>query len=261
MCQLLGMNANTPTDIQFSFEGFHLRGGLTDHHADGFGIAFFEDKGVRLFLDDKPSVDSAIAKLVRDYPIKSCAVISHIRKATQGRTTLANTHPFARELWGHYWVFAHNGDLQNFVGQNIYPANLPPLFAPVGNTDSEAAFCFILNTLRARFNEKPDFAALHKVILECTEQLRAYGIFNFLLSEGRYLFAHCSTSLFYIVRKAPFATAHLVDDDLTIDFAAHTTPNDCVAVIATVPLTDNETWIAFSPNELMAFENGAKMCV
>jgi glutamine amidotransferase len=40
MCQLLGMNCNTPTDILFSFEGFHRRGGLTDHHADGWGIAF-----------------------------------------------------------------------------------------------------------------------------------------------------------------------------------------------------------------------------
>ncbi|MBP8070239.1 MAG: class II glutamine amidotransferase, partial [Neisseria sp.] len=25
MCQLLGMNCNTPTDIVFSFEGFRLR--------------------------------------------------------------------------------------------------------------------------------------------------------------------------------------------------------------------------------------------
>ena len=55
MCQLLGMNCNTPTDILFSFEGFHRRGGLTDQHADGFGIAFFEGVGCRLFLDDQAS--------------------------------------------------------------------------------------------------------------------------------------------------------------------------------------------------------------
>ena len=42
MCQLLGMNCNVPTDICFSFAGFHRRGGSTDHHADGWGIAFFE---------------------------------------------------------------------------------------------------------------------------------------------------------------------------------------------------------------------------
>ena len=42
MCQLLGMNCNTPTDINFSFTGFSQRGGCTDHHSDGWGIAFFE---------------------------------------------------------------------------------------------------------------------------------------------------------------------------------------------------------------------------
>lgn len=42
MCQLLGMNCNVPTDISFSFAGFRKRGGLTDHHEDGFGIAFLK---------------------------------------------------------------------------------------------------------------------------------------------------------------------------------------------------------------------------
>ena len=58
MCQLLGMNANVPTDICFSFTGFRARGGLTDHHRDGWGIAFFEGKGARVFLDPAPSAHS-----------------------------------------------------------------------------------------------------------------------------------------------------------------------------------------------------------
>ncbi|MGH7262026.1 MAG: class II glutamine amidotransferase, partial [Nitrospiraceae bacterium] len=55
MCQLLGMNCNVPTDICFSFQGFRLRGGHTDEHKDGWGIAFFEGRGCRLFLDSKPA--------------------------------------------------------------------------------------------------------------------------------------------------------------------------------------------------------------
>ena len=70
MCQLLGMNCNTPTDICFSFTGFQQRGGGTDVHADGWGIGFFEGKGVRLFLDPLPSAQSPIAELVRNYPIR-----------------------------------------------------------------------------------------------------------------------------------------------------------------------------------------------
>ena len=106
MCQLLGMNCNIPTDICFSFTGFRARGGATDVHRDGWGIAFFEGRGVRVFLDPQPSAESPVAELVRSYPIRSLNVIAHIRKATQGSVALENTHPFMRELWGHYWIFA-----------------------------------------------------------------------------------------------------------------------------------------------------------
>ena len=49
MCQLLGMNANTPTDVMFSFAGLATR---AEEHKDGFGIAFFEDRGLRHFIDN-----------------------------------------------------------------------------------------------------------------------------------------------------------------------------------------------------------------
>ncbi len=250
MCQLLGMNCNTPTDIVFSFEGFRRRGGLTDHHADGFGIGFFEGKGVRLFHDDKPSADSPVADLVKAYQIKSENVIAHIRKATQGQTSLANTHPFMREMWGEYWLFAHNGHLKNF-----FPTQ-GGFYRAVGNTDSERAFCYILEQLRNRFPERPDEAALFAALAELTAEIRQYGLFNFMLSNGDYLFAHASTLLHYIVRKAPFGEAHLLDDDVKVDFAAVTTPNDKVAVIATLPLTVNEQWSQLAVNELVMFHEG-----
>ena len=99
MCQLLGMNCATPTDVTFSFTGFAARGGVTDHHADGFGVAFFEDKACRLFIDNQSAGTSPVADLIKRYPIKSKNVISHIRKATQGTVLLENCHPFMRELW------------------------------------------------------------------------------------------------------------------------------------------------------------------
>ncbi len=58
------------------------------------------------------------------------------------------------------------------------------------------------------------------------------------------------------MRKAPFAKAHLVDKDISIDFNDVTRADDRVAVIATLPLTDNETWTRISPAELLAFMDG-----
>ncbi len=251
MCQLLGMNCNTPTDICFSFTGFQNRGGKTDVHADGWGIAFFEGKGVRLFLDSQPSVNSPIAELVRKYPIHSLNVIAHIRKATQGVVSLENTHPFVRELWGHYWVFAHNGNLVQFQPE------LDGSFMPVGNTDSELIFCWLLQNMRHRFQDgQPSRDALFFALQAFTYPLAAMGIFNYLLSNGSSLFAHCSTELSYIVRRAPFTAAHLTDEDVMVDFSQVTTPNDRVAVIATRPLTGNENWASMQRGALWMFHDG-----
>lgn len=250
MCQLLGMNCNTPTDIMFSFEGFRRRGGITDHHADGFGIGFFEGKGVRLFHDDKPSANSPVADLVRAYQIKSENVVAHIRKASQGQTSLANTHPFMREMWGGYWLFAHNGHLVDFFPEQ------GEFFQPVGTTDSERAFCHILNRLRTRFVARPDDDTLFGAIAGLTHEIRKFGLFNFMLSDGIALFAHASTLLHYIVRQAPFGKARLLDDDVMVDFAEVTTPSDRVAVIATLPLTRDESWSQLAVNELVMFREG-----
>ena len=158
MCQLLGMNCNTPTDVTFSFAGFAQRGGRTDHHADGWGIAFFEGAGVRQFVDVEPAADSGLARFVRGYPIKSRHVISHIRKATVGEVRLENCHPFVRELWGRYWVFAHNGDLKDYA---------PPLhghFHPVGTTDSEQAFCWLMQELAKSHASLPPVEELTRTL-------------------------------------------------------------------------------------------------
>lgn len=252
MCQLLGMNCNVPTDICFSFAGFRARGGLTDHHSDGWGIAFFEGRGVRMFLDPCASADSSVADLVRRYPIRSLNVISHIRKATQGVTHLENTHPFQRELWGRYWIFAHNGNLCNYQPQ------LSGRFLPVGSTDSELAFCHILDTFAQRFpGAAPSPEALFSTLREIGTEIGSHGEFNFLLSDGDRLYAHCSSRLVYVIRQSPFPVAHLADEDLAVDFNEVTTPEDRVAVIATTPLTDNETWTSITPGTLQAFHLGA----
>ncbi|MDB5999611.1 MAG: class glutamine amidotransferase [Rhizobacter sp.] len=250
MCQLLGMNCNTPTDIVFSFTGFATRAGRTGEHTDGFGIAFFEGPGVRLFVDAQPALVSPVAELIRRYPIKSENVIAHIRKATHGVIALENCHPFVRELWGRYWVFAHNGELNDYAPPQDGP------YLPVGTTDSERAFCFMLNTLRARFPAQPPPRELAAALREINPLIAAHGSFNYMLSDGNALYAHCSTRLHYLVRQHPFADAKLSDEDMSVNFADVTTPRDRVAVIVTEPLTANEVWLPFAPGELKVFVGG-----
>lgn len=249
MCQLLGMNANVPTDVMFSFAGLAHRAA---EHKDGFGIAFFEDRGLRTFVDHKSARESPVAELVRRFPIKSDNVIAHIRKATQGRVALENTHPFVRELWGRYWVFAHNGDLKDFRPR------LHAAFRPVGDTDSERAFCWLMQELAKAHAAVPDVAELTLTLRELLPQPAAHGSFNLLLSNGQALWAHCSTRLHYVERAHPFGRATLADEDVSIDFAALTTPDDRIAVVATEPMTCDEAWQAMAPRQLAVFVRGQR---
>ncbi|PHX45005.1 glutamine amidotransferase [Pseudomonas sp. NZIPFR-PS5] len=236
MCELLGMSANIPTDIVFSFTGLMQRGGRTGPHRDGWGIGFYEGRGLRLFQDPAASSESEVAQLVQRYPIKSEVVIGHIRQANVGKVCLSNTHPFVRELWGRNWCFAHNGQLADFhPGATFY--------RPVGDTDSEAAFCDLLNRVREAFPKA------------CNEY-RSKGVFNALLSDGDWLFCYCSTKLVHITRRAPFGPARLKDVDVIVDFQAETTPNDVVTVIATEPLTENETWNRYEPGHWSLWRRG-----
>lgn len=261
MCQLLGMNCNTPTDIGFSFAGFRCRGGNTDQHKDGFGIAFFEKNqcgtaaGLRLFHDDKPSHSSPVADLINQYPIKAMNVICHIRKATQGNTCLANTHPFVREVWGEQWAFAHNGQLKADFLADLEEAD--QYYQPVGTTDSEQAFCYLLNRLRTQFDSKPDKATLFNYLTRICRNLTNCGLFNCLLSNGDWQLAYAGSLLFYLTRQAPFGEAILADQDLSIDFNEVTTDDDRVTILTTIPLTSNEQWQQLAVNECLVFCNGA----
>lgn len=250
MCELLAMSANVPTDICFSFTGLLNRGGATGPHRDGWGLVFYEAGGVREFKDPLPSCESLIARFLQEYSIKSHIVVSHIRQANVGDVTLANTHPFQRELWGKQWTFAHNGQVED------YKQFILSRFQPLGSTDSEHLFCWLMGKLEEKFSSLPSREEWVDFVYECCLQIHQQGIANILLSNGDALFAFCSTKLSWITRRAPFGTAKLADADVTVDFSSVTSSNDVVSVVATEPLTVNENWQKIEPGHYHVFVDG-----
>jgi glutamine amidotransferase len=251
MCELLGMECNVPTDITFSFAGLSARGGRRGPHAHGWGLALYDGNVAHVFREPAPACVSPLANFVREHPIKTLLAIAHVRKKTRGKVSLANTHPFVRELWGRTFVFAHNGTIKQ--------AAALPLggFRPMGQTDSEHAFCALLSALEHDFPSPPaSRGELAEAIAAHARRIGKHGTFNMLLGDGDQLFARCSTRLHYLIRKAPFRRATLADDDVSVDFAELTTPRDRVAVVATAPLTRDETWIAGEPDVMWVFRRG-----
>ncbi len=252
MCQLLGMNANKPASLRFSLAGFIARGGLTDKHRDGWGFAYFDADRCRVVHDCRASAESPLARHLQRYPVRSRNIVAHIRKATQGRVALENCHPFVRTLWGRTWAFAHNGDLKGFR------ACFNGHYAPVGETDSERAFCYLMQSLAERFGPRPpEPQPFLAALAELAEALARFGPFNFLLSDGAVLYAHCSTELHWVERAYPFPVVSAIDSGEALELGRLNHLDDRMAVISTRPLTAGEHWHAFSSGELRMFSQGA----
>jgi predicted glutamine amidotransferase len=254
VCELLGMVSSVPTDLSFSFTGLALRGGQTGPHADGWGVALYEGRFARTFLEPHPAFSSALARFVRENPIPTRLAVAHIRKMTRGVAAIHNTHPFVRVFHGRHLVFAHNGTLPHVRERPLR------FESPIGDTDSEHAFCVILDALREQYPDHypEDPRDLGRRLFEIGNQLGSDGVFNFLLADGRYLYARCGDHLSAIVRSAPFGHATLVDADVTVNLGeamgAHGDAH--LAVVATEPLTRGETWQKAAPGTLWIFGDG-----
>lgn len=251
MCQLLGMSCKKPASIGFSFEGFRARGGKTDEHRDGWGIAFSNANGFDIYRDEQPAAGSYLADHISKAEIKAKTTIAHIRKATIGEVNITNCHPFERKLWDKSWLFCHNGDLKDFAP--ILDAN----FFPEGNTDSELAFCKLLQDLYRNFPDgEPATQELFDWLHSMSLRIAEHGTFNIILSNGEWLYTFCSTHLAYVERKFPFNHVEMIDTEISVDLSIHNDQDDHMVIIATKPLTRNEVWNVYTPGQARLFSNG-----
>ena len=255
MCELLALNANTPTDMAFSFRGLSRRGGASGEHADGWGLASFtpDGSGLNLIREDAPAAFSLLADQLAERSPRALVSIAHIRKATQGQVALENCHPFVRRWQGQTWVFAHNGNLAGAIPHG-------DVYRPFGDTDSEASFCWILDRLDAAGVDSRDPEALAGLLHRCAADLAQRGTFNALISNGQWLFVTATTRLHWLTRRAPFRTATLVDPPVQVDFSRVTTAKDVVTILSTEPLTTDEHWHAIEPGSSMLWSGGELLC-
>ncbi len=240
MCQLLGISANKPVDIQFSLREFRHRG-KTNYH--GWGFAFLEGDNWRIIKKPESLYEENIQE--EKFRFKSKIIIGHVRHASCGNQIHENTHPFKIDRW----VFAHNGTVSRIMNQPGFDIGK---WRPEGRTDSEYAFCYLLHKV-----EMNSFTNIGEVIGEEAEKIKKYGRFNFLLSDGEKLYAYGDDSLFYVKRKAPFRFATLKDDQYEVHLKEIKRPDERATIVATVPLTTNENWIRISGLEV--FKDGEEL--
>ncbi|MEQ1438589.1 class II glutamine amidotransferase [Fontimonas sp. SYSU GA230001] len=265
MCELFAMSSRLPATVRYSFAEFARHGGGTAPHADGWGIGYYVDGDVRVIREAGPAVASSCARLLHEVPFSSDRVIAHIRLATRGDRALRNTQPFQRELGGRMHLFAHNGALRIEPLQPMLRRDGP---LPVGETDSELAFCLLLQRLRPLWlasEGMPPAADRLAVVVELAALLRPLGPANFLYCDGDLLFVHAHRrtqapgrieppGLHLLERHCPLEMARVEVPGLEIGAAASGAQD--VALVASVPLTDEAGWRPLAEGEVLAIRGG-----
>ena len=276
MCELLALSASLPTQLTFSLHTLasHSGSGEGGSSRDGWGVAFYQGADVALFREPQAADDSALVRYLETQGPSTHLAISHIRHATRGAVQLSNTQPFVRELGGRSHVFAHNGDLPGVETNERLALGA---MRPIGQTDSEHAFCALLARLHPLWRDMkvadaPPLAARMALVATFAAELRALGPANFLYADGDVLFAHSHRrkqrgqaqpgppGLWLLQRHcsgsdtAPDCDAHVAG----IAVAAATPPSPAAHIallLASVPLTD-EAWRPLAEGELVAVRDG-----
>jgi glutamine amidotransferase len=262
MCELFAMSSRYPATVQMSLEEFSRHGGLSGPHKDGWGIAWYDERDVRLMKEAQPAAGSACVRFVQEHPFATTLALSHVRKATRGAVALRNCQPFVREMGGAWHCFAHNGDLPG-VGAAM-PAPSKAAFRPVGETDSEQAFCSLLERLRPLWaaGERPGLQARHEVLERFAAELRKLGPANFLYCDGEALFAHGDRrmqndrairppGLWRLQRHCPHG-GELATEGLLVQAPG---AEQAVVLFASVPLTA-EDWAPLVQGEVLVAAGG-----
>ncbi len=257
MCELLGLSASAPVDVTLSFGHLAAHGG-PGGHPDGWGVAFLDGTDARVWRDPYAAATSPWVRCLADNPVTSRLVVAHIRRATRGALQLANTQPFVRELFGRVHVFAHNGNLPDL--HSVTPLTH---FQPLGETDSELAFCEFLTGI-ADGDDAP--STIRSAFAQTARRLRDLGPANLLYASGGRLLVHSDRrtqasgaieppGLWLLERQCePVAVGENAPAGIDVRGTALR-----VAIVASVPLT-SEPWHPLARGSILEIVDGEISC-
>ncbi len=261
MCELLAMSSLQPAQLTFSLETLAGHGSPAGRTRDGWGAAFYQGNDVALFREPAAAGDSALVRFLETNGPQTTLAISHIRRATRGAVTLANTQPFQRVWAGCAHVFAHNGDMP---GIERWAQLASARICPVGTTDSEHAFCMLLERIGALWESPettPSVTQRLEVVVQFAAELRERGPANFLYADGETLFAHgdrriqadgriAPPGLYVLSRQCTHAGDTVSGHGVQIGAGFQE-----VTLVASVPLT-GEDWRPLARGEVLAISSG-----
>jgi predicted glutamine amidotransferase len=217
MCRVFGCVAAEPVTVRHELleaENPMIR--QSEEHDSGWGMAVYErGDGSQPKLIRCPEAAYADGDYRKTTSARGRIFNVHVRRATMGGLTLANTHPFCL---GNY-SFGHNGTVLNYT-----KLLEPGVGKPRGETDSEALFNFLMRD----YDPGDALGSLRAAMAAVVERSPFSGL-NFLFSDGERLYAYRLGifELHWLARPGQL----LVASEKLTDEPWHTVQQDVVLVL------------------------------
>ena len=231
---------------------------------DGWGLGYYPagEPSATILKEPAPPQMSMRSQLALAWEqVASSVFVLHIRAATWGALSDANTQPFSR-TWGRRdWLMAHAGSLDRKPDEVAGP------FEPIGSTDTEAIFCGLLNRFVQagwRSLAEVDLA----VMASWLEALNDAGGLTLCLTDGRDLLAYADRRgepLYLGSLTPPYERIAFGDDDLELDLTKRGAKSRKGAIVCSDPLVARDdgdagravAWRRLEPGALLLLREGA----
>jgi transglutaminase-like putative cysteine protease/predicted glutamine amidotransferase len=228
---------------------------------DGWGIGYYPggEPSASVLKEPAPEIGSIRSQLVKAWDhLASSIFIVHVRTATWGQNSDANTQPFARAHGGREWLIGHSGSLRDrlVVGGR---------FEPVGSTDTELVFCDVLDRFAEAGWRSIGECDLQRLLAELGD-LNQHGALSLVMSDGQDLLVYADAR-----EEGGLHLCHLLpphgkslafgDDDLDVDLTSRGEVSRKGLVVSSSPLTRDDgrpmEWNRIEPGRLMVLRQGA----
>ena len=258
MCDLLGLSFNIPVTAKISLDVFQQSGEM---NPDGWGIGFYHKNRIQIIKETEPAVESRLFDFVEQYP-ESQMFVTHVRRSTRGVRSYLNTHPFYRLLISgeikREYAFAHNGTLVHHETLKL------KRFHPLGETDSEHVFCFILDAISDRgidIWKREDFQFLEELLRGLNDD---QNTLNCIFSDGEHLFCYSdendhNNGLRFVRQTHPFGGVALVGPEKefgSIEIHSESEHTHQSGYIISTRILTGELWTEFEHGELIVLKHG-----
>jgi transglutaminase-like putative cysteine protease/predicted glutamine amidotransferase len=257
-----------PNLLAMSFEGelapsFDLRCLRPERTLpDGWGIGYYPggEPSATVLKEPAPPSGSIRSQLVAAWEhLEASLFVVHIRHATWGSITDANTQPFVR-TWGRRdWLFAHAGSLKQRPELDRHAT-----FEPIGSTDTELIMCELMNRIAECGWHSISDADLD-TLRSWMKSINELGELTAVLSDGRDLCVYADRDgevpIHYWEAVPPYGGLVFEDSDLEVDLGKRGMKSRRGVVVSTSALRvsgdGRGSWQPLAPGNLLVLRQGA----